>query len=58
MDRQATLLGMQYGQATGANLAMQQAETNKINAQIASQQAVADMFSTTAVGLANIPFKK
>tara|TARA_R100000315_G_scaffold11292_1_gene3563 strand:- start:1260 stop:2063 length:804 start_codon:yes stop_codon:yes gene_type:complete len=48
MDRQATLLGMQYGQATGANLALQQSQANKLNAQIAQQQATSDMFSSAA----------
>ena len=42
MDRQATLLGMQMGQATGANLAQQQAQANQMNAQIAQNQAMSD----------------
>jgi len=52
MDRQATLLGMQMGEATGANLALQQSQANQMNAQIAQQQIMADMFSTvgSAVG--------
>ena len=48
MDRQATLLGMQMGETTGANLAVQQAQQNQLNAQIAQQQVVADMFSSVA----------
>ena len=40
MDRQATLLGMQMGQTTGANLAAQQAQANQMNAQIAQSQAL------------------
>jgi hypothetical protein len=48
MDRQATLLGMQMGQTTGANLAQQQAQANQMNAQIAQSQAMADMFGTMA----------
>ncbi len=47
-DRQATLLGMQMGQTTGANLATQQAQANQTNAMIANQQTTADMFSATA----------
>jgi len=42
-NRQATLLGMQMGEATGANLAYQQSQTNEMNAQIAQQQSTADM---------------
>ena len=52
MDRQATLLGMQMGQATGANLAAQQAQTNQMNAEIATQQLTSGIFSTTASALA------
>ena len=48
MDRQATLLGMQMGEATGANLATQQSQANQMNAQIAQQQIQADMWSTAA----------
>jgi len=39
-DRQATLLGMQMGEATGANAALAQAQANQMNAQIAQQQAL------------------
>ena len=42
MDRQATLLGMQMGETTGANMAMQQAQANQMNAQIAQQQMTLD----------------
>jgi len=57
MDRQATLLGMQMGQTTGANLATQQAQANQTNAMIANQQTTADMFSATAqiAGQIDIP---
>ena len=48
MDRQATLLGMQMGGATGANLAVQQQQANELNAQIAQQQITASSFSTMA----------
>jgi len=46
MDRQATLLGMQMGQTTGANLASQQAQANQMNAQMAQNQAWADGISS------------
>jgi len=45
MDRQATLLGMQMGQATGANLASQQAQANQMNAQMAMNQSIVDGIS-------------
>tara|TARA_R110000737_G_C14582555_1_gene485952 strand:- start:30 stop:677 length:648 start_codon:yes stop_codon:yes gene_type:complete len=45
-NRQATLLGMQMGETSGANLASQQAQTNQMNAQIAQQQNTADLFET------------
>jgi len=47
MDRQATLLGMQMGQTTGANLAQQQAQANQMNAQVAQNNAL-------TTGLTNI----
>ena len=47
-NRQATLLGMQMGAATGANMGVQQAQANQMNAEIASQQAMADIFSSAA----------
>mgnify|MGYP003124884422 CR=1 FL=1 len=53
MDRQATLLGMQMGEAAGANEALAQARANEINAQLAQQQVTADLFSTTSTALAN-----
>tara|TARA_R110002167_G_scaffold45166_2_gene135755 strand:+ start:4466 stop:5482 length:1017 start_codon:yes stop_codon:yes gene_type:complete len=43
MNRQATLLGMQMGETSGANLASQQAQANQMNAQIAQTQAMTDM---------------
>ena len=42
MDRQATLLGMQMGQTTGANQAYQQSQANQMNAQIAQTQSIVD----------------
>jgi len=52
MDRQATLLGMQMGETTGANLAYQQTQANQMNAQIAQSEAMASMIGTlgTAAG--------
>ena len=50
MNRQATLLGMQMGETSGANLAMQQAQANQMNAQIAQTQAMTDMFGSLAQG--------
>tara|TARA_R110000787_G_scaffold212010_1_gene321809 strand:+ start:266 stop:1012 length:747 start_codon:yes stop_codon:yes gene_type:complete len=49
MDRQSTLLGMQMGQTTGANMAYQQAQANQMNAQIAQNQATTDGLSNIAV---------
>ena len=48
MDRQATLLGMQMGQTTGANQAYQQAQANQMNAQMAQNQALTDGISNVA----------
>ena len=45
MDREATILGMGYGEAAGANLAAQTAKTNEMNAMLAQQQTTADIFS-------------
>ena len=45
MDRQATLLGMQMGQTTGANMAHQQAQANQMNAQMALNQSYGDAIS-------------
>ena len=42
MDRQATLLGMQMGEATGANQAYQQSVANQMNAQVAQNKALSD----------------
>ena len=48
MDRQATLLGMQMGEATGANQAFQQSQANQMNAQIAQRQVLTDGLSNIA----------
>jgi hypothetical protein len=49
MDRQATLLGMQMGASTGANLAQQQAQANQMNAEIAQTQAIVSGTSGVAI---------
>tara|TARA_R110002020_G_scaffold96357_3_gene230814 strand:+ start:189 stop:875 length:687 start_codon:yes stop_codon:yes gene_type:complete len=54
-DRQTTLLGMQMGQASGANAAAMQAQMNEINAKIAQQTNTANMFGTVAGALASNP---
>ena len=41
MSRQSTLLGMQFGAASGANLASAQAQANQMNAQMAQNKALA-----------------
>ena len=48
INRQGTLLGMQMGESAGANQAAMQAQANQMNAAIATQQATADAFKTTA----------
>jgi len=48
MDRQATLLGMQMGEATGANQAFQQSQANQMNAQMAQNQVLTDGVSNIA----------
>ena len=46
MSRQATLLGMQYGQSSGANNAYQQSLTNQQYANNAADQMTTDMISS------------
>ena len=58
IDRQATLLGMQMGQTSGANMAYQQAQANQMNAQIASQQAMLDFGATMAKAAGEIDWAK
>ena len=48
MDRQATVLGMQMGITSGANLGYQQAQANQMNAGIAQSQNLANMTGTVA----------
>ena len=54
MDRQATLLGMQMGQTTGANLAHQQAQANQMNATIAQNQSTANLIGTLGQAAGNM----
>jgi len=56
MDRQATLLGMQMGETTGANLAQQQAQANQMNAQIAQSNVTGQMFGALGAAAGNINF--
>ena len=48
IDRQSTLLGMQMGETSGANVAYQQAQANQMNAQIAQQQSWLDFGGVAA----------
>tara|TARA_R100001510_G_scaffold56013_1_gene60809 strand:- start:4084 stop:4803 length:720 start_codon:yes stop_codon:yes gene_type:complete len=48
MDRQATLLSMQMGETTGANLAFQEAKANQMQADIAFNQSIASGFTNIA----------
>ena len=48
INRQSTLLGMSMGEASGANLALQNAQANQMNASIAQTQAMTDMFGNLA----------
>ena len=54
MDRQATILGMQMGQTTGANLSLQQTQANQMNAQIAMQDSYTDMLGVAGTALGNM----
>ena len=56
MDRQATLLGMQMGETTGANLAEQQALANQMNAGIAQNNAMTGMFNVAGQAAGQIDF--
>ena len=49
--KQSTLLGMQYGQAAGANEAAQQAELNRQQAAASAMQTNASMFGSFAKSL-------
>jgi len=54
MDRQATLLGIQMGEAQGANLAAQQAQANQMNAQVAQGGTTSSMFGALGQVAGNI----
>tara|TARA_R110002020_G_scaffold282547_2_gene498237 strand:- start:2005 stop:2838 length:834 start_codon:yes stop_codon:yes gene_type:complete len=57
MSRQATLLGMQYGAASGANLASAQAQANQMQAQIATNEAWAAGISNVGTAVAGADWK-
>tara|TARA_R100000234_G_scaffold17799_1_gene9850 strand:- start:2716 stop:3450 length:735 start_codon:yes stop_codon:yes gene_type:complete len=54
MDREATMLGMDFAAATGANKAYQQAMTNQMNARIAQQQAMLEGVASLTASTAGI----
>ena len=55
MDRQATLLGMQMGQTTGANLAASQAQANQMNASSSQNQAlISGLANVASAGIKNM----
>ena len=58
LDRQATLLGMQMGATSGANMAFAQAQANQMNAQIASQQAMMDFGGVAMKAAGEMDFSK
>ena len=58
IDRQGTLLGMQMGETSGANVAYQQAQANQMNAQIAQQQTWMDFGGALAGAAGEINFGK
>ena len=53
MSRQATLLGMQYGQSAGANEGYQQALQNQANTALAGQQMVTSAFTSGIAAIGN-----
>jgi hypothetical protein len=55
-SRQATLLGMQFGTASGANQGFAQAQANQMNAQMAQNQSWATGISGVASSLASADF--
>ena len=57
IGRQETLLGMQMGAASGANVAHQQAQANQMNAQIAQQQSWLDLGGVAAQAAGGITDK-
>ena len=57
-SRQATLLGMQMGSASGANQASARAQANQMNAQMAQSQSWADGTSNVGSAVAGADFGK
>ena len=55
-DRQATLLGMQFGATSGANEAAAQAQANQMQAQMAENEAWASGISGVATAVAGADF--
>ena len=55
-SRQATLLGMQFGAASGANLASAQAQANQMQAQIATNEAWATGIGDVGTAVAGADF--
>jgi hypothetical protein len=55
-NRQATLLGMQMGETSGANMALQTAQANQMNAKIGQQNAQAGLFSVAGQAAGQIDF--
>ena len=56
MSRQATLLGMQFGATSGANLASAQAQANQMQAQMAQNEAWASGISGVASAIGSADF--
>jgi hypothetical protein len=57
MSRQATLLGMQFGTASGANQGFAQAQANQMNAQMAQNQSWATGISGVASAVGSTDWK-
>ena len=55
-NREATILGMQMGAASGANLASARAQANQMQAQMAQSQSFADAFTNIGTTLAGTDF--
>ena len=56
-SRQATLLGMQFGATSGANLASARAQANQMQAQMAQNQALADGIGNVGTAVAGADWK-
>tara|TARA_R100000231_G_scaffold105906_1_gene78457 strand:+ start:81 stop:749 length:669 start_codon:yes stop_codon:yes gene_type:complete len=57
IDRQSTILGMQFGQATGANQAFAQSQENLLSARTSAAEANAQAWSNLANTAANTDWK-